>query len=291
MSSDPRHAYARPPFKNQKSVDLPGTLDQMSPKAEHGETSYVGHGRLEGKVVLITGGDSGIGRATSIACAREGATVVLGYLNETDDAEDTRKLAEAASGKAVKVRGDLTDEAACQTLVDAALEVDGRIDVLINNAAYQETRGSLDQMESSLFDRVMKTNLYAPFWMSKAAMPKIPAGGSIINTVSIQGYDPSPMLLPYATTKSALIGMTKAMAGLAIEQGVRVNAVAPGPVWTPLIPATMPMEQVEGFGGSTAFGRPAQPIELAPLYVWLASDQASYVTGEVYGATGGKSPV
>jgi NAD(P)-dependent dehydrogenase (short-subunit alcohol dehydrogenase family) len=289
--TDPRTAYAQPPYKNQDKIDPPGLTTQMDPSPDHGEESYVGHGQLQDRVAVITGGDSGIGRAVAIAYAREGAKIVLAYLDESDDANATLDLVKQAGVSAIAFAGDLSEEATCQRLVDTAKSEFGRIDILVNNAAHQRTRQSLDAMESPLFDTIMKTNVYAPFWLSKAAAPHIQPGGSIINTVSIQGYDPTDMLLPYATSKSALIGMTKALAKLLIEQGIRVNGVAPGPVWTPFIPSTMPKDAFEKFGGSTEFGRPAQPVELAPLYVWLASAQASYVTAEIYGATGGKSPV
>lgn len=289
--ADPRRAYPRPPFENQSEIDLPGNTSDMDPTPDHGESSYVGHGRLKDRVALITGADSGIGRAVALAYAREGAKVVINYLSEDTDADATLQLVKDAGVEGLKVKADLREESQCQMLVQKAVEKFGRVDILINNAAYQETRESMKEMSSELFDRIMKTNVYGPFWLTKACMEHISAGGSVINTVSIQGYDPSAELLPYATTKSALIGMTKAMAKLAIQQGVRVNAVAPGPVWTPLIPASMPMDKVKKFGQSTAFERPAQPAELAPLYVWLACSEASYVTGEVYGATGGMSPV
>ena len=288
---DPRSAYAVPPFKKQSPIDMPGRTDQMDPRPDHGEDSYTGSGRLAGLNAVVTGADSGIGRAVAIAYAKEGANVVVSYLSESDDAAETLRHVEAAGGKALAVGGDLREEAHCDRLIEQSVAKLGGIDILVNNAAYQETRDSIDQMSTELFDRIFKTNVYAPFWLSRAAMKHLPSGGSIINTVSIQGYDPSPMLLPYATTKSALIGMTKGLAKLAIEHGVRVNAVAPGPVWTPLIPGSMPTEKFENFGADTLFQRPAQPVELSPLYVWLASPAASYVTGEVYGATGGKTPV
>ncbi len=288
---DPRTAYAVPPFKNQKPIEMPGRTDQMNPAPDHGEDSYIGSGRLAGLNAIVTGGDSGIGRAVAIAYAKEGANVVVSYLSESGDAAETVRHVEAAGGKALAVGGDLREEAACDRLIEQSVAKLGGIDILVNNAAYQETRDTIEEMSTELFDRIFKTNVYAPFWLSRAAMKHLPTGGSIINTVSIQGYDPSPMLLPYATTKSALIGMTKAMAKLAIESGVRVNAVAPGPVWTPLIPGSMPPDKFQQFGADTLFQRPAQPVELSPLYVWLASPAASYVTGEVYGATGGKTPV
>ena len=289
--TDPRHLYAQPPFDQQKKIDPPGLSRQMNPPAEHGESSYVGSGKLAGRSALVTGGDSGIGRAVCVALAKEGANVFISCLNEHEDARAVLELVKAEGVKAGMLAADLTQESNCQKLVEMAVQELGGLDLLINNAAHQRTREDLESMSSDMFDQVFKTNVYAPFWLCKAALPHLPAGGSIINTVSIQGYDPTDMLLPYASSKSALIGMTKAMADLVIEHGVRVNAVAPGPVWTPLIPATMPIDKVKKFGQSTTFGRPAQPAELAPLYVWLASAEASYITGEVFGATGGKSPL
>lgn len=288
---DPRDAYAKPPFEEQSEMEMPGTVAKMSPTPEHGAQGYRGSGKLKGLNALITGADSGIGRAVALCYAREGANVVLNYWCEDGDARETLTEVEAAGVKAKLVRGDLRDEAFCSELVETAVKTLGSLEILVNNAAYQETRSDLDEFSTELFDRIFKTNVYAPFWLSRAAVDHLPPGGSIINTVSIQGYSPSPFLLPYASTKSALIGMTKALAKLAIERGIRVNGVAPGPVWTPLIPGSIPQEHFRDFGGSSLFGRPAQPIELAPLYVWLASPEASYVTAEIYGATGGKTPV
>lgn len=288
--TDPRETYAKPPFSNQKPIGMPGSTEQMDPTPDHGEQTYCGSGKLQGLNTLVTGADSGIGRAIAIAFAREGANVVINYLSEDGDAEQTRTQVEDAGVRAVVVRGDLRNQSFCEDLIEQTAKELGSIDVLVNNAAFQITEDSIEEFSTEMFDRIFKTNIYAPFWLSRAAMDHLPAGGSIINTVSIQGYDPSAFLLPYATTKSALIGMTKAMAKLAIEKGVRVNAVAPGPVWTPLIPGSMPKEAFENFGADTLFTRPAQPAELAPLYVWLASPEASYVTAEIFGCTGGKTP-
>ena len=289
--TDPRTRFATPPFDNQSAIEMPGTTAEMDPQPDHGEDTYRGSGRLKGLKALITGGDSGIGRATAIAYAREGADVVINCLNEEKDAEETLRWVRQTGVRGEVVVGDLTNEDFCASLISESIDRLDGLDILVNNAAYQETRESLDEFDTELFDRIYKTNVYATFWLSKAALPKLPRGGSIINTVSIQAYDPSAELLPYATTKSALVGMTKAMAKLAIEHGVRVNGVAPGPVWTPLIPGSMPKEKFEKFGQNTVFQRPAQPAELAPLFVWLASPEASYVTAEIYGATGGMSPV
>ncbi|WP_253155514.1 SDR family oxidoreductase [Stieleria tagensis] len=263
----------------------------MNPQPDHGEQSYRGSGKLSGLSALITGGDSGIGRAVAIAYAREGANVAINYLSENDDAQETAQLVRDAGVKAAVIPGDLRDEAFCEQLIEESVDQLGAIDILVNNAAYQDTREEIDDWSTEMFDRIFKTNVYATFWLCRAAMNRLTAGGSIINTASIQGYNPSPYLLPYSATKSALLGMTKGLAKLAIEHGVRVNAVAPGPVWTPLIPGSMPKENIQNFGADTLFERPAQPAELAPLYVWLASPEASYVTAEVFGCTGGKTPL
>lgn len=288
---DPRTQYATPPFSKQAPLDMPGSTADMSPEPDHGEESYRGSGKLSRLTAVITGGDSGIGRAVAICYAREGANVVINYLSETADANDTASVIQESGGEAIAVEGDLRDENFCEQLIATAVDQFGGLDLLINNAAYQETRDDIDEFSTELFDRIFKTNVYATFWLSRAALSHLPPGGSIINTASIQGYNPSPQLLPYAATKSALLGMTKGLAKLAIEKGVRVNAVAPGPVWTPLIPGSMPQDLYEQFGKNTLFERTAQPIELAPLFVWLASPEASYVTGEVFGATGGRPPV
>lgn len=288
---DPRTLYPAPPFEDQQQIDSPGNLNELSPTADHGEESYRGSGLLRGLSALITGGDSGIGRAVAICFAREGANVAINYLSESQDAQSTIELVQAAGVESTAIAGDIQQEEFCEHLVEHATGKFGGLDILVNNAAFQVTRDAIEQFSSDVFDRIFKTNVYAPFWLSRAAMQHLPPGGSIINTASIQGYDPGGYLLPYSASKSALLGMTKSMAKLAIEQGVRVNAVAPGPVWTPLIPSTMPNQKIKNFGDNTVFKRPAHPIELAPLYVWLASPAASYVTGEVFGCTGGRSPV
>ncbi len=288
---DPRTAYVRPPFKQQQEIDVPGHTGELEPQPDHGEQRYRGSGRLEGYRTLVTGGDSGIGRAVAIAFAREGADVAISYLSETKDAEETARWVKDAGRKALLLPGDLQEEATCKKIVDRTFDEFGGLEVLVNNAAYQETHDSIEDMSTELFQRIFLTNIFATFWLSKAALSRMTPGGSIINTVSIQGYSPSAYLLPYSTTKSGLLGFTKGLAPMAMEHGVRVNAVAPGPVWTPLIPSTMPPEKFKTFGEDTAFERPAQPAELAPLYVWLASPEASYVTAEVFGATGGKTPV
>jgi len=260
----------------------------MEPKPDFGEASYRGHGRLAGKAALITGADSGIGRAVALAFAREGADVLISYLNEEQDARETVRVVEAEGRKAVAVAGDIGDERHCQELVGRAVRELGKLDVLVNNAAFQRTRESIQEISSEEFDRTYKTNVYAMFYLCKAALPHLPPGATIINTASIQAYQPSPTLLPYASTKGAIVTFSKALSAMAIEQGVRVNVVAPGPVWTPLITSTLPPEQAAKFGQDTPVGRPAQPAELAPIYVFLASQESSYITGEVVGVTGGK---
>nr|WP_239565033.1 SDR family oxidoreductase [Saccharothrix algeriensis] len=263
----------------------------MTPEPDHGESSYRGAGRLTDRKAVITGGDSGIGRAVAIAFAREGADLVLSYLpEEQEDAERTAELVREAGREAVLVPGDLTDEAACRQLVERAVAEFGRIDVLVNNAAYQMSQDEgLLGISSEQFDRVLKTNLYAMFWLCKAAVPHLRPGSCIVNTSSIQAYQPSPQLMDYAATKAAIVNFTKALSADLAERGIRVNSVAPGPVWTPLIPATMPAEKVDSFGGDTPLGRAGQPAELAPAYVFFASQESSYITGEVLGVTGGKS--
>lgn len=262
----------------------------MDPQADHGEKSYVGSGKLIDATVLITGADSGIGRAVAIACAREGANVAFGYLQEDADAKETAHWIEEAGRNSLSVRGDLQDPDVCRQLVRKAFEKWGRLDVLINNAAYQMAQTRLEDFTFEQIERTYRTNILAMYVLCQAAVPLMKPGSCIINTASIQAYEPSPELLDYAPTKAAIVNFTKALSKLVIKQGIRVNAVAPGPVWTPLIPSTMKSEKVENFGDNTLFDRPAQPAELAPLYVWLASPQASYITGEVYGATGGRTP-
>ena len=272
----------------RQQQEPPGRTDAMDPRPDHGEQSYRGSGRLAGKVAVITGADSGIGRAVAIAFAREGADVLISYLSEDDDARDTAKWVEDAGRRAVLVPGDLTSEDACQSLIDKAVQEFGRIDVLVNNAAYQMAQpGGIADITTEQFDRVLKTNLYAMFWLCKKALPHIPRGGSIINTSSVQASSPSPELLDYATTKAGIVNFTRGLSQIVAEDGIRVNSVAPGPIWTPLIPATMPEEKVGSFGESTPLGRAGQPIEVAQAFVFLASADASYITGEVVAVTGG----
>jgi NAD(P)-dependent dehydrogenase (short-subunit alcohol dehydrogenase family) len=262
----------------------------MRQRPDHGEQSYRGLGRLRDKAVLITGGDSGIGKAVAIACAREGADVVFSYLPaEEEDGRDTAHWVETAGRRALPIPGDIRDESYCRSLVDCAIGELGRLDVLINNAAFQMTHEKLEEFSSEEWDRTFRTNIYAMFYLSKAALPRMQEGGAIINTASVQAYQPRGELLAYATTKGAIVTFTKALSELALERGVRVNAVAPGPVWTPLIPSTMPKEHVQEFGKSTPMGRPAQPAELAPAYIFLAAQQeSSFITGSILDLTGGK---
>lgn len=262
----------------------------MRPGLDHGEESYRGSDKLVGMKTIVTGADSGIGRAVALAFAREGADVLISYLEEEKDARDSARCVEEAGRKAVLVRGDLQKEEHCRAIVDRALEEFGQVDILVNNAAYQMEQKSIEDITTEQFDRTFKTNVYAMFFLCKAAIPRMKAGASIINTTSIQAFRQNPTLLDYASTKCAIVGFTKALAKMMIERGIRVNAVAPGPVWTPLIPSTFPPERVKDFGKSVPIGRAGQPAEIAPLYVWLASAQATYVTGEVYGATGGETP-
>ncbi|MCU1384690.1 MAG: hypothetical protein JWL71_3387 [Acidobacteria bacterium] len=287
---DPRTQGPTPEFP-QRPIARPGAEHEMTPTADHGEDSYRGADRLRDRVALITGGDSGIGRAVALAYAREGADVVISYLpQEERDAAETERLVTSAGRTVVKVPGDLVDQRYCERLAQAAFDRFGRVDILVNNAAFQSTHETIEEFSTAEFDRAFKTNVYAMFWLCRAVLPRMSTGGVIINTASIQAYDPSPELLPYAATKGAIVNFTKALAPTAMKRGVRVNAVAPGPVWTPLIPSTMPPEKVKSFGADTTFGRPAQPAELAPLYVFLASNDARFVTGEVFGATGGQTP-
>ena len=286
---DPREQYPRPPFPKQPQP-RPGLVAKMDPEPDHGETSYRGSGKLEGRKALITGGDSGIGRAAAIAFAREGADVAIAYLpQEEPDAREVIRLIEADGRKAVALPGDITDEAWCRELVEQAVNGLGGLDILVINAARQQTRESVDEVTSSDFDQTMKTNLYAMHWIAQAAIPHLPVGASVITTASIQAYDPSPNLLDYATTKAGIVAYSKALAKQLIEKGIRVNVVAPGPVWTVLQPSGgQTQEKVQKFGANSAFGRPGQPVELAPVYVLLASQEGSFLTGEVFGVTGGE---
>ncbi|MET8769988.1 SDR family oxidoreductase [Streptomyces sp. NPDC004658] len=283
---NPVTQHARPDFPSQDQPH-PGWTGPMDPPPDHGEESYRGSGRLDGRKTVITGGDSGIGRAVAIAFAREGADVLFTYLaDEEEDARETSRLVEDAGRKAVAVSCDIRDEDNCRSLIDRAVAEFGHIDVLVNNAAYQMSQpDGIEAISTEQFDRVMRTNLYGMFWLTKFALPHIPAGGCVINSTSVQAYKPSPHLLDYAMTKGAIVTFTQGLAQMVAERGIRVNAVAPGPVWTPLIPSTMP--DTAEFGKQSPLGRPAQPAELAPAYVYLASPQASFITAEILNATGG----
>jgi NAD(P)-dependent dehydrogenase (short-subunit alcohol dehydrogenase family) len=265
----------------------PGTEAQLTPKADHGETSYVGRGRLDGKATVITGADSGIGRAVALAYAREGADVFIAYLNEHEDAQETARLVTEAGRKAVLFSGDLADPAVCRKLVDEAVQAFGRIDVLVNNAAFQMSHESIDEIPDAEWDRTFAVNISAMFHICKAAVKHMKPGSSIINTSSINSDKPTPTLLAYATTKGAIANFTAGLAQLLAEKGIRANSVAPGPIWTPLIPSTMPPDKVESFGAETPMKRAGQPAELAPVYVMLATDEASYVSGARIAVTGG----
>lgn len=286
-SENPQQEGPQPPFPKQEQQH-PGLERDMQPRPDYGEQSYQGNNRLHGKAALITGGDSGIGRAVALAFAREGADVLISYLNEDPDAQETVRAVEASGRRAVAVAGDIGSEAHCRALVQRAMQSFGRLDILVNNAAFQMNRQSIQEIPAEEFEHTFRTNIFAMFYLCKAALPHMQPGSAIINVASIQAYQPSPTLLPYASTKGAIVTFTKALAEEAIEQGVRVNCVAPGPVWTPLIPATMPAEQTSEFGKQTPIGRPAQPVELAPLFVFLASPESNYIIGEVVGVTGGK---
>jgi NAD(P)-dependent dehydrogenase (short-subunit alcohol dehydrogenase family) len=287
---DPTKQYQQPEFPEQDQRDQhPGLEQEMQPEPDYGYETYRGMGRLEGKAAIITGGDSGIGRAVALAFAREGADVMISYLEEEEpDAGETAQVVEEAGKKAIKVPGDISEESRCQALVQRAVEEFGKIDVLVNNAAYQMTVSGITDISSELLDRTFKTNIYAMFWLCKAAIPHMPEGGSIINVASIQAYQPSPTLLPYSATKGAIVTFTKGLAQEVVQYGLRANTVAPGPVWTPIIPASMPGDTVSQFGGTSPMGRPAQPAELAPAFVFLASQESSFVNGETLGVTGGQ---
>jgi len=283
---NPLTQYPKPPFAPQH-IDPPGIESQMDPKPDYGEQSYRGSNRLSGKVALITGADSGIGRAVALAFAREGADVLISYLDEGEDAQETLRVVQQAGHKAVAVAGDISQEAHCQQVVQRAIEEFGRLDILVNNAAFQRTYGSIAEIPAAELQYTFATNIFSMFYLCKAALPHLSKGATIINTSSIEAVQPEPMLLAYAATKAAIVNFTKGLAKELAPQGIRVNAVAPGPVWTPLIPSTMPPEQVASFGQQAPLQRPAQPVELAPAYVYLASQESSYVSAQTIGVTGG----
>jgi NAD(P)-dependent dehydrogenase (short-subunit alcohol dehydrogenase family) len=267
---------------------VPGSQAKMTPRPDCGEDSYRGSGRLEGKAAVITGADSGIGRAVAIAYAREGADVLISYLNEDEDAKDTARLVEQAGRRAVLVPGDVSRPQHCRDLIARAVSEFGRVDILVTNAAYQMTRTSLEDIPDDEWDYTFATNVSAMFHLCKAAVPHMGPGASIIGSSSVNSDSPSPTLAPYAATKAAIANFCASLAQLLGERGIRVNSVAPGPIWTPLIPATMPPEKVESFGQDTPLGRPGQPAELAPVYVLLASDEGSYISGARVAVTGGR---
>lgn len=282
MADDPR-----PPYPEQQQP-MPGRTDAMDPRPDHGEDSYVGAGRLKDKRAIVTGGDSGIGRAIAIAYAREGADLLISYLDEDDDALETQRLVEKAGRKAVLVPGDISDAAHCRAIVDKAVAELGGVDILVNNAAHQASFKDIGDISDAEWEATFAVNIHAMFYLAKAAVPHLKGGGVIINTTSINADQPNAQLLAYATTKGAIHNFTAGLAQMLASKNIRVNCVAPGPVWTPLIPSTMPPEAVRTFGENTPIGRAAQPRELAPPYVMLASDEASYITGATVPVTGGR---
>jgi NAD(P)-dependent dehydrogenase (short-subunit alcohol dehydrogenase family) len=279
--------FPKPPFPPQKQR-APGKSTEMDPVPDYGEDSYQGSNRLKGKIAVITGADSGIGRAVALAYAREGADVVVAYLNEEEDARETARLVESAGQRCLLFSGDIASAEVCRNLIDTAVEEFGGIDILVNNAAHQASFESLEDIPDHEWERTFAVNISAMFYLTKAAVPHMEAGSAIINTASVNADSPSPELLAYATTKGAIQNFTGGLAQLLAEKGIRANTVAPGPVWTPLIPATMPEEKVQHFGEGYPLKRPAQPCELASVYVLLASDEASYVSGATVAVTGGK---
>lgn len=283
---DPQERYPKPPYPAEKQ-DVPGTEDELQPKADHGEESYRGSGKLEGKKAIITGGDSGIGRAVAIAFAREGADVLISYLSEENDAKETAKWVKEAGKKAVLVSGDISEEAHCKKIIDKAVAEFGQIDILVNNAAFQMARESLQEIPSDEWDYTFRTNIYAMFYLCKAAETHMKPGSTIVNTTSVNAYKPKPTLLAYAATKGAIQNFTANLAQILADKGIRVNCVAPGPIWTPLIPATMPEDDVKSFGKNVPLKRAGQPAELAATYVLLASQDSSYMTGSTVQITGG----
>ncbi|MCJ2876330.1 SDR family oxidoreductase [Rhizobium pusense] len=279
--------YPQPPFPEQQQK-IPGRTNEMSPVPDHGEKTYVGSGRLEGKKAIITGGDSGIGRAVAIAYAREGADILIAYLDEHDDAEETKRLVEEAGRRAVLVAGDIQSSSHCRQIVEKARTELGGIDILVNNAAHQNTFTEIEDISDDEWEMTFAVNIHAMFYLTKAAVPHMKAGAAIINTASVNSDSPNPTLLAYATTKGAIQNFTAGLAQLLAEKGIRANAVAPGPIWTPLIPSTMPAGKVAEFGKQVPMKRPGQPAELATTYVMLADPLSSYVSGATIAVTGGK---
>ncbi len=289
-NQDPKEKYVSEPFSEQQQ-DIPGTETELQPKADHGENSYKGSGKLNGRKAIITGGDSGIGRAVAIAFAREGADILISYFDEDEDARQTAKFVEEAGRKAVLVSGDIRDEAHCQKIIDTAVAEFGQLDILVNNAAFQMSRQSLQEVSTEEWDRTFKTNIYPMFYLCKAAEQYLKPGATIINTTSVNAYKPRPTLVAYAATKGAIQNFTSSMAQLWAEKGIRVNCVAPGPVWTPLIPSTMTPDEVKAFGQDVPLKRAGQPAELAAAYVLLASEDSSYMTGSTIQVTGGSPTI
>lgn len=288
-TGNPKNMYPTPPFKKQDQK-VPGVEKKMDPQADHGENSYEGHGLLKDQAVIITGGDSGIGKAVAIAMAREGADIVISYKDkvEDEDAKDTLRWVKKAGRKGILIRGDIRDEKHCRKIVDRCVKQFGKVDVLVNNAAYQMTYETVEEITADEWNKTFETNMSAMFYLVKYAKKYMPAGSSVINTTSVNAYDPNPTLLPYAATKGAIQNFTASLAQLFLQDGsgIRVNAVAPGPVWTPLIPSTIPGH--EKFGENTPMGRPGQPVEIAPIYVFLATPASSYISGATIPATGGR---
>jgi NAD(P)-dependent dehydrogenase (short-subunit alcohol dehydrogenase family) len=287
MAQDPKHAGPTPPQPKQQQ-EPPGHTGEMTPEPDHGEESYKGCGKLEGRAAIITGGDSGIGRAVAIAFAREGADILISYLSEEEDARETARWVEQAGRRVVLVAGDIADKQHCESIVERAVSEFGKLDVVVNNAAFQRTYEKIEDITTEEWDRTFRVNVHAMFYLSQAAVPHMRPGAAIVNTTSIQSKDPSPQLLAYAATKGAISNFTAALAQMLADRGIRVNAVAPGPIWTPLIPSTVSAEKVAGFGEQAPLSRAGQPKELAPVFVLLASDEASYISGAVVPVTGGR---
>jgi NAD(P)-dependent dehydrogenase (short-subunit alcohol dehydrogenase family) len=287
MISDPQTAGPRPPFSGQQQT-RPGFTANMDPNPDHGEHSYRGNGKLAGRAALITGADSGIGRAVAIAFAREGADLLISYLCEHDDAKETARWVEEVRQRAVLVPGDVSDATHCRELINRAIQELGHLDILVNNAAFQASHASIDDITDDEWDQTFRTNIYSMFYLVKAALPHLKPGSAIVNTASINSKLPSPELLAYATTKGAIANFTAGLAELLADKGIRVNCVAPGPIWTPLIPSTMPPEKVQHFGENVPLHRPGQPAELVPAYVLLASKHGNYISGAMLPVTGGR---
>lgn len=289
-SRDPRERFPKPPFPKQQQP-APGNTRDLKPPADYGETTYTGSGKLKGRAALLTGADSGIGRAVALCFAKEGADILFAHLpEEQQDAQETVRLVQGTGRKCIAVAGDIRRKSFSQELVDHTIRELGSLDIVVSNAAFQRTYAKLEDIPEDEFDAAFRTNVYGTFFLTQAALPKMKPGSSILITCSIESYTPAQYLAPYAATKAALASLTKSFSKDAMERGVRVNGVAPGPVWTPLIPSTMPPDKVKSFGENTVFKRPAMPVEQAAVFVFLASDDASYVTGEIYGATGGRTP-